>query len=132
MTNENIFWKLSANESLIMACLQICRQLLSLSTFLRVHANSKEVSYISWQNTYPNLKTDCHIKLKLFLWTKLIENLLLAKYLISVRPPLIEIFENTGCCQVTEKPTVTFLNKILLAPTTASNCLRVLNSLGIH
>ena len=24
--------------------------------FLRVHSNSKKVSYLSWQNTYPNLK----------------------------------------------------------------------------
>ena len=59
------------------------RELLSLATFLRVHSNWKEVSYLSWQNTYPNLKTTCHIKLKFFLWTKLLENLLLAKYLIS-------------------------------------------------
>ena len=60
----------------------------SLMTFLRVHSNSKEVSYLSWQNTYPNLKTTCHIKLKIFLWTKLLENLLLAKYLKSVAAPL--------------------------------------------
>ena len=46
---------------------------------------------ISWQNTYPNLKTICYIKLKLFLWTKLMENLLLAKYLISVTAPLINL-----------------------------------------
>ena len=52
-----------------MACLQIYRELLSLATFLRVHSNSKEVSYLSWQNTYPNLKTTCHIKLKFFLYT---------------------------------------------------------------
>ena len=71
-----------------MACLQIYRELLSLATFLRVHSNSKEVSYLSWQNTYPNLKTTCHIKLKFFLWTKLLENLLHAKYLISVAAPL--------------------------------------------
>ena len=71
-----------------MACLQIYRELLSLATFLRVHSNSKEVSYLSWQNTYPNLKTTCHIKLKFFFWTKLLENLLLAKYLISVAAPL--------------------------------------------
>ena len=57
--------------------------------FLRVHSNSKEVSYLSWQNKYPNLKTTCHMKLKFFLWTKLLENLLLAKYLISVAAPLI-------------------------------------------
>ena len=74
-----------------MACLQIYRELLSLTTFLRVHSNSKEVSYLSRQNTYPNLKTTCHIKLKFFLWTKLLENLLLAKYLISVTSPLIVI-----------------------------------------
>ena len=30
------------------------------------------------------MKTSCHIKLKFFLWTKLLENLLLAKYLIPV------------------------------------------------
>ena len=37
---------------------------------------------------YPNLKTSCHIKPKFFLWTKLLENLLLAKYLISVTAAL--------------------------------------------
>ena len=42
----------------------------------------------SWQNMYPNLKTTCHIKLKFFLWTKLLENLLQAKYLTSVAAPL--------------------------------------------
>ena len=70
MTSENIFWKLLANESLVMTCLQIYRELLSLATFLWVHSNSEEVSYLSWQNTYLNLKTTCHIKLKFFCWTK--------------------------------------------------------------
>ena len=42
---------------------------------------------------YPNLKTTCHIKLKFFLWTKLIENLLLPKYLISVTAHLMKIAE---------------------------------------
>ena len=51
------------------------------ATFLRVYSNSKEVSYLSWQNTYPNLKTAFHINLKFLLWTKLLENLFLAKYL---------------------------------------------------
>ena len=37
---------------------------------------------------YPNLKNTCHIKLKFFLQTKLLENLLLAKYLKSVSLPL--------------------------------------------
>ena len=82
-------WK-TVNESVIFACLQIYRELLSLVTFLRVHSNSKEVSYLSWQNTYPNLKTTCHIKLKFFFWTKLLENLLRAKYLKSVAATLNE------------------------------------------
>ena len=63
---------------------KIYRELLSLATFLRVYSNSKEVSYLYWQNRYSNLKSTCHTKLKFFLWTKLLENLLLAKYLISV------------------------------------------------
>ena len=50
-----------------MAYLQINRELVSLATSLQVHSNSKEVSYLSWQNAYPNLKTTCHIKLKFFL-----------------------------------------------------------------
>ena len=85
---KNISQKLQANENLIMSCLQIYRELLSLATFLRVYPNTKEVSYLSWQNAYPNLKTTCHIMLKCLLWTKLLENLLLAKYLISVTAPL--------------------------------------------
>ena len=68
------------------------QNLLSLVTFLRVHSKSKEVSYLPWQNTCSNLWTTCHIKLKFFLWTKLLENLLLAKYLISVAAPLSKYF----------------------------------------
>ena len=44
---KSIFRKLEASETLIMACLQIYRELLSLTTFLRVPSNSKEVSYLS-------------------------------------------------------------------------------------
>ena len=40
-----------------MACLQIYRELSNLPTFLRFHSNPKEVSYLSRQNTYPNLET---------------------------------------------------------------------------
>ena len=40
---KNIFGKLETNESWIIACLQIYRELLSLVTFLRVHSNSEEV-----------------------------------------------------------------------------------------
>ena len=51
------------------------------------NSDSEEVSYLLWQNTYPNLKTTYLIKLKFFCWTKLLENLLLAKYLIYVAAP---------------------------------------------
>ena len=85
---KNIFRKLWTNQSLIMACLQIYRELLSLVTSLWVHSNSEEVSYLSWQSTYRNLKTTGHIKQNFFLWTKLLENWLLTKYLISVAVPL--------------------------------------------
>ena len=71
-------------------------KLLLLATFLQVHSNSKEVSLSTWQNTYSNLRTTCHIKLKFFLWTKLLENLLLAKYLISVTAPL-SILQTLKC-----------------------------------
>ena len=64
---KNIFGKLSANETLNMACLQIHWEQLSLATFLRAHSNSKEISYLPWQNKYPNLKTTSHIKPKFFL-----------------------------------------------------------------
>ena len=73
---------------MIVAYLEIYQELLSLAAFFRVHSNSKEVSYLSWQNTYPNLKTICHIKLTIFLWTKLVESLLLVQYLISVAATL--------------------------------------------
>ena len=85
---KNISRKLYANGSLIMACLQIYPQSLSLATFLRVHSNSKELSYLSWQNKYPNLEISCHIKLIYFFWTKLLDNLLHAKYVISVAATL--------------------------------------------
>ena len=85
---KNFFRKILVDESLILACLQIYQELLLLMTFLRVHSNSKEVSHLSWQNTYPNLKTTCHINLKFLLWNKLLENLFLIKYLISVAAPL--------------------------------------------
>ena len=71
-----------------MTCLQIYQKLLSLATFLGVHSNSEELSCLSLQNTYLNWKITCHINLNFLLWTKLLENLLFAKYLISVAVPL--------------------------------------------
>ena len=56
--------------------------------FSKFIQTQKGLSYLSWQNTYPNLKTTCHIKLNFFLWTWLLETLLLSKYLISATAPL--------------------------------------------
>ena len=58
-----------------------CRLRLFSEFILRVHPTS-------WQNKYPNLKTTCHMKLIFFLWTKLLENLHFARYLISVTATL--------------------------------------------
>ena len=60
-----------------------------LRLFSEFIQNSEIVSYFSWQNTYSNLKTTCHIKLKYFLWTKPLQNLSLAKYLMLVTATLI-------------------------------------------
>ena len=109
MTKEKHFPKTIGNEILVMACLQICRELLLLTTFLRVHSNSKEVSYLSQQNKYPNLKTTCHIKLKFFLWTKRLDIFLLAKYLIFVTATLTFLSHKAF-------PLVLILIKVFLRP----------------
>ena len=59
-----------------------------LATFCRVYSNSKEVPYLPWQNEYSNLKITCHCKPKIFLWTQLLENVLLARCFISVTAAL--------------------------------------------
>ena len=52
--------------------------------FSRTSFNSKKASYLNWKNKYPNLKSTCQIKPKFFLWIKLLQNQLIAKYLIYV------------------------------------------------
>ena len=79
--------------------------------FSRFHWNSKEVSYLSWQKKYPNLKTTCHIKLKLFLWTKLDEILLLAKYLIFFTAALYWTLKNQGIIDLLANNTWNLKNK---------------------
>ena len=81
-----------------MAFWQIWRKLLLFATFLRVHSNSKKISYLFWQNRYPNLKTICHIMLNFFLLSKLPESLLLAKYFIYVTATLNKIWESLKTC----------------------------------
>ena len=67
--------------------------------FIENYCRSRLFSdFIQTQKRYPtsldkirqnrNLKTTCHTVLRFFLWTKLLEKLLHAKYLISVAAPL--------------------------------------------
>ena len=76
--------KTQTYKTSIMVCLQNYREKLLFVNFRRLHSNSKVVSIIPWQNKYSDLKTTCHIKPKFLLCTKILENLLLAKYLVSV------------------------------------------------
>ena len=94
---KKIFRKLKANESLVMTCLQAYRESLSPAIFLRVHANSKEISYLSWQNRYPNLKTASHMKLNIFLWTKLL------KYLLVVKSVTATLSHLEGICFIRKR-----------------------------
>ena len=89
MANEEHFLKTISQWEFDYGLFTDLPRILPLLAFLRVHSNSKEASYLSWQNKHPNFKTTCHIKLKFFLWTKLLENVLLAKHLISVAVALI-------------------------------------------
>ena len=50
------------------------------------NTNSKKVSYLPWQRNYPKLEN--YLK-NFFLWIKSLQNLLLAKYLLSVTATLI-------------------------------------------
>ena len=71
-----------------------------LRLFFKFIQTQKKVSYIPWQNKYLNLKNTCHIEPKIFLWTKLLKNLLLAKYLISVAATLKQFIRLTAnICQ---------------------------------
>ena len=80
---KNIFRKLQANESLILNCLQIYRELLSCdfspSSFkLKWLILTLLTKYVSLLKNYLSYQTE------IFLAHKLLENLLLAKHLISV------------------------------------------------
>ena len=98
MTNEQHFPKTISQREFDYSLFTNLSRILSPATFLRVHSNSKEVSHLSWQNTYPNLKTTCHMKLKLFLWAKFLEYLLLAKYLIFVAATLKNFLQVSFYC----------------------------------
>ena len=114
---KSILRKLKSNESLTMVSLQIYQEKLSVATFIQVHSNIKEVSYIPWQNNYPNLKTTCHIKPKFFLCPRLLKKFLLAKYFIPVTMAISKIkyeiikFNNNFCLYWNDFVT-TSINKV--------------------
>ena len=112
----NIFWKLWANDSLIMDCLQNYQEYLLLATFRQIHPITLEISSL-------NLKTTWHTKPKIFLCTKLLENILLEKYLKSVLVALIlwwQRLKNLAYC--TDYNRNTFVTMKVLAILTNRGC----------
>ena len=63
-------------------------KIIVVSNFWSSPLKLKKVSYLPWQNNYFNLRTTYYIKQKRVLWTKLLENMLLAKYSIPIPVPL--------------------------------------------
>ena len=87
MTNENHFLKTISQWECNYDLFTNLPRIIVLTTFLRVHLNSKEVSFLSWQNV-SYIENYFSYQVRFFLWTKLLKTLLLAKYLISVAAPL--------------------------------------------
>ena len=73
MTNEKHFPKIISHWEFDFGLLTSLPRIIVARDFFRSSVKLKKLSFLSWQNTYPNLKTTYHIKLKLFLWTKLLE-----------------------------------------------------------
>ena len=67
----------------------ILPKIIFVCDFLPSSFKLKRVILLPWQNNYSNLKVTCHSKPNKFLRTKLLNNLLLAKYLIFVAVALI-------------------------------------------
>ena len=78
LTNEKNFPKIIHQQEFLFTKLQ------RTIAVCEIHSNSKELPYLHRQNKYFNLNNICHIKSKLFLWAKLLQDLLLVKDLISV------------------------------------------------
>ena len=85
-------WKtISEIYHLIRVWLRIVYKINDKKLLLLTSPNSfkfKEVFNRHWQKKHSNLKTICHINPKYFLRTKLLEKVLLAKYLIYVTAAL--------------------------------------------
>lgn len=86
LTNDKHFLKLISysgfDYDLFRKWLRIIVATNFLFTF--ICAQLKEASYSPWPNKYSNVRAACHIKPKFFLWNNLLENVLIAEYLISV------------------------------------------------
>ena len=65
-------WKiLSKNYKLIRICYGLFTELPTI--IVGSDLNSKELFHLSWQNKYSNLKNNCYMKSKLFLWANFLE-----------------------------------------------------------
>ena len=78
-------WKIfSENYKPMRVWLELVRNLPSIIVACDFTLSSFRLKRGILQNSFPNLNTSCNRKLKCFLWTKLLQSLFLAKYLISV------------------------------------------------
>ena len=84
--NFNQWQTFSENYKPIRVSLWIVYQITENNCRSRLFTNLKlsRGILLSCQNKHSKLNTICHIKPKFFLWNKLLENVLLAKYFISV------------------------------------------------
>ena len=88
---ENIFQRLQANSSLVMTFYEIAEKNCHLWHFAEFIQTQKR--YLpSLAKQIFNLKTTHYIKPKFFLSTKLLENLLLSKYLTFVAETLVTYY----------------------------------------
>ena len=94
MTNEKYFQETISKWELDHYLFTNFPRFIVVRDFSRSSFYSNEVSYLPWQNSYPNLKTACHIKQTFFLWVKILEKWLLEKYLLSVTAILNIKMEN--------------------------------------
>ena len=87
---------------------------LSMSSLkLKISYAPHKAHNLPWQNKYSSLKNNCHIKPKLFLWIKLLENLHLTIYLISVAETS-KLSRQTKACSFWTRTSLKIQSKIFL------------------
>ena len=93
LTTEERFQKTNSQWKLDYGFFTALPGVIVARDFCRVHSISKEASYLPLDNKYYVLKTTCRIKLKFFLWTKLLKKWLPLKYIRSVATTL-KVFQS--------------------------------------